>query len=257
VRICRVAVDDDLSFGVIDDTDAEQLVRLLRGHPFGEMQLTGRALPLSDVRLVTPILPSKIIAVARNYADHAAEMGGEVNASPVIFMKPNTTVIGPDEPILLPWQSEQVDYEAELAVVIGRLCKDVPTERVPEVIFGYTCANDVTARDLQRIDGQFGRAKGFDSFCPLGPWIETDFDPEGAVITCAVNGDVKQDGTLDDMVHGITSLIEFISGVMTLIPGDVILTGTPAGVGPIVAGDVVEVNIAGIGTLRNPVIDRE
>jgi 2-keto-4-pentenoate hydratase/2-oxohepta-3-ene-1,7-dioic acid hydratase in catechol pathway len=257
VRICRVAVDDDLSFGVIDGTEDESVVRLLRGHPFGEVQLTGRVLPLSDVRLVTPILPSKIIAVARNYADHAAEMGGDVSASPVIFIKPNTTVIGPDEPILLPWQSEQVEYEAELAVVIGRLCKDVPRERVPEVIFGYTCANDVTARDLQRIDGQFGRAKGFDSFCPLGPWIETDFDPEGASIRCALNGEVRQDGNLDDMVHGIARIIEFVSSVMTLIPGDVILTGTPAGVGPMVAGDVVEVRIDGIGTLRNPVIDRD
>lgn len=257
MRICRVAVDDDLVFGVVDEADGETLIRVLRGHPFGELQLTGRVLPRDDVRLVAPILPSKVVAVARNYADHAAEMGGDVSASPIIFVKPNTTVIGPDEPIMLPWQSERVEHEAELAVVIGRLCKDVPLERVPEVIFGYTCANDVTARDLQRVDGHFGRSKGFDSFCPLGPWIETEFEPEGATITCRVNGEVRQSGTLDDMVHNIAAIIEFVSGVMTLIPGDVILTGTPAGVGPIAAGDVVDVDIDGIGTLRNPVIDRE
>lgn len=257
MRICRVAVDDELSFGLVEAVDDQGIIRLLRGHPFGEMQLTGRVIERAEARLVAPILPSKVVAVARNYGAHAAEMGGAVPASPVIFLKPSTAVIGPDEPILLPWQSEQVEHEGELAIVIGRLCKDVPKERVPEVIFGYTCANDVTARDLQRVDGQFGRAKGFDSFCPLGPWIETDFDPEGATITCAVNGEQRQNGTIDDMVHGVAELVEFVSGVMTLIPGDVLLTGTPAGVGPLVANDVVEVHISGIGTLRNPVVDRE
>ena len=170
MRICRVSVDDELFFGLIEG----EAVVLLQGHPFGELSPEGRVLPIEEVRLVAPVLPSKIIAVGRNYADHARELGNEVPAAPMIFLKPSTCVVGPGEPITLPWQSEQVEHEAELAVVIGRLCRDVPEERVPEVVLGYTCANDVTARDLQRIDGQWGRAKGFDSFCPLGPWIETE-----------------------------------------------------------------------------------
>ena len=263
MRICRVAVDDDLFFGVIegldpsDDITDATMVALMHGHPFGEIKPTGRVLPASEVRFVAPMLPSKIIAVARNYAEHAKEMGGEVSTEPVVFLKPSTAVIGPDEPIVLPWQSEQVEHEAELAIVIGRMCKDVPRDRVGEVIFGYTCANDVTARDLQRVDGQWGRAKGFDTFCPLGPWIRTDLDVDDLRITCTVNGEVRQTGTTDDMVHDVADLVHWISGVMTLLPGDVIVTGTPAGVSPIHAGDVVEVRIDGIGALRNPVIDGE
>lgn len=263
MRICRVAIDDDLSFGVVeglsetDELTDSTMVALLHGHPFGELRPTGRVLPAADLRFVAPMLPSKIIAVARNYAAHAAEMGGETSPEPVIFLKPSTSVIGPDEPIVLPWQSEHVEHEAELAIVIGRMCKDVPEERVAEVVFGYTCANDVTARDLQRGDGQWGRAKGFDSFCPLGPWIRTDLDPEEIDITCRVNGDMRQSGNTNALVHDVPSLVHWISGVMTLLPGDVILTGTPAGVGPLVAGDVVEVHVSGIGSLRNPVISGE
>lgn len=253
MRICRVALDDELHYGVIE-SDA---VALLSSHPFGPFEPDGRVLPLADVRLVAPVLPSKVIAVGKNYADHAKEMGGEVPAAPMIFLKPSTAVIGPGEPILLPWQSEQVEHEAELAVVIGRLCRDVPEERVPEVVLGYTCANDVTARDLQRTDGQWGRAKGFDSFCPIGPWIETSIDLDDAAVTCSVNGDVRQSGSTGDMVRDVVELVSWISSVMTLLPGDVILTGTPAGVGPIVAGDQVSVTIDGIGTLTNPVIDRD
>ncbi len=184
-------------------------------------------------------------------------LGNTVPAAPMIFLKPSTAIVGPAEPIALPWQSEQVEHEAELAVVIGRLCREVPEERVPEVILGYTCANDVTARDLQKIDGQWGRAKGFDSFCPIGPWIETAVDLDDAVITCRVNDDLRQDGVLGDMVRGVPELVSWISSVMTLLPGDVILTGTPAGVGALTAGDVVSVSIDGIGTLTNPVIDRD
>lgn len=253
MRICRVAFDDDIHYGVIEG-DA---VALLSSHPFGPFEPEGRVLKLADVRLVAPVLPSKIIAVAKNYAAHAREMGGEVPASPNVFLKPNTSVIGPGEPIALPWQSEQVEHEAEVAVVIGRLCRDVPLERVDEVILGYTCANDVTARDLQRTDGQWGRAKGFDTFCPLGPWIETDVDLDDARIECTVNGVVKQSGSSAEMVHGIPELVSWISSVMTLLPGDVILTGTPAGVGPLVAGDSVTVTIEGIGSLTNPVVDRD
>jgi len=253
VRVCRVSVDDELYFGVIEN-DA---VALLTGHPFGDFAPEGRVLRLSDVRLVAPVLPSKIIAVGKNYAAHAREMGSEVPAAPLIFLKPSTSVVGPGEPISLPWQSEHVEHEAELAVVIGRLCRDVPEERVAEVVFGYTCANDVTARDLQASDGQWTRAKGFDTFCPLGPWIETDLELDDVAVECTVNGQVKQSGTTAEMVRDVAELVSWISSVMTLLPGDVILTGTPAGVGPLVAGDEVTVSIAGIGSLTNPVVDRD
>jgi 2-keto-4-pentenoate hydratase/2-oxohepta-3-ene-1,7-dioic acid hydratase in catechol pathway len=253
VRICRIALDDELHYGVVEG----EAVALLSSHPFGPFEPDGRVLPLADVRLVAPVLPSKIVAVAKNYADHAREMGGEVPPAPMIFLKPSTSVVGPGEPIALPWQSEQVEHEAELAVVIGRLCRDVPEDRVAEVVLGYTCANDVTARDLQRTDGQWGRAKGFDSFCPLGPWIETDLDTDDAAIACRVNGEVRQSGSTGDMVRDVAELVSWVSSVMTLLPGDVILTGTPAGVGPLVAGDQVSVTIDGIGTLTNPVIDRD
>ncbi len=191
MRICRVAIDDELHYAVIE----KEAVALLSSHPFGPFEPEGRVLPLADVRLVAPVLPSKIVAVGRNYAEHARELGNEVPAAPMIFLKPSTSVIGPGEPICLPWQSEQVEHEAELAVVIGRLCRDVPEERVGDVVLGYTCANDVTARDLQRTDGQWGRAKGFDSFCPIGPWIETDVDLDDATIECRVNGDLRQTGS--------------------------------------------------------------
>jgi 2-keto-4-pentenoate hydratase/2-oxohepta-3-ene-1,7-dioic acid hydratase in catechol pathway len=253
VRICRVAFDDELHYAVLEG----EAVALLSSHPFGPFEPEGRVLPVADVRLVAPVLPSKVIAVGRNYAEHAKELGNEVPAAPMVFLKPSTSVVGPGEPILLPWQSEQVEHEAELAVVIGRLCRDVPEERVPEVVLGYTCANDVTARDLQRTDGQWGRAKGFDSFCPLGPWIETDVDLDDATIECRVNGDLRQSGSTGDMVRDVAELVSWISSVMTLLPGDVILTGTPAGVGPITAGDQVSVFIDGIGTLTNPVVDRD
>lgn len=254
MRICRVAFEDDLHYGVVEG----EAVALLSSHPFGPFEPDGRVLPLAEVRLVAPVLPSKIVAVGKNYLGHVREMGGDAPPpAPMIFLKPNTSVIGPGEPITLPWQSEQVEHEAELAVVIGRLCRDVPEERVPEVILGYTCANDVTARDLQRTDGQWGRAKGFDSFCPLGPWIETSVDLDDAEITCLVNGELRQSGTLGDMVRGVVEMVSWISSVMTLLPGDVILTGTPAGVGPLTAGDSVSVSIDGIGTLTNPVIDRD
>jgi 2-keto-4-pentenoate hydratase/2-oxohepta-3-ene-1,7-dioic acid hydratase in catechol pathway len=253
VRICRVAFDDELHYAVLEG----EAVALLSSHPFGPFEPEGRVLPVADVRLVAPVLPSKVIAVGRNYAEHARELGNEVPVAPMIFLKPSTAIVGPGEPVLLPWQSEQVEHEAELAVVIGRLCRDVPEERVPEVVLGYTCANDVTARDLQRTDGQWGRAKGFDSFCPIGPWIETDLDLDDAAIECRVNGDVRQSGSTADMVRDVAALVSWISSVMTLLPGDVILTGTPAGVGPIVAGDEVSVFIDGIGTLTNPVVDRD
>jgi 2-keto-4-pentenoate hydratase/2-oxohepta-3-ene-1,7-dioic acid hydratase in catechol pathway len=264
VRFCRISLDDELHFGAIDGlgpdlsiTD-ETIVGLIDGHPFGEWRPQGRIVPLSETRLVAPVLPSKVIGIGRNYADHVREMGGDaLPVSPVIFLKPSTAVIGPGEPIALPWQSELVHHEGELAVVIGRICRDVPVEKVDQVIFGYTCANDVTARDLQKIDGQWVRAKGFDTFCPIGPWIETELTTEDLRLRTMVNDDLRQDGSTADLIFDVAALVSFVSSVMTLIPGDVILTGTPAGVGPIIAGDTVRVSIAGIGTLENPVVDRE
>jgi 2-keto-4-pentenoate hydratase/2-oxohepta-3-ene-1,7-dioic acid hydratase in catechol pathway len=202
--------------------------------------------------MLSPILPSKVVAVGKNYADHAREMGGEAPATPVIFLKPSTSVIGSGDTIRLPADSQRVDHEAELAVVIGRPARDVAREDAMAHVLGYTAANDVTARDQQKADGQFTRAKGHDSFCPIGPWIETVLDPSDLGITAAVNGEVRQNGRTSDMIHDVPTLIAFMSAVMTLLPGDVLLTGTPAGVGPIVNGDTVTITVEGIGELTNP-----
>jgi 2-keto-4-pentenoate hydratase/2-oxohepta-3-ene-1,7-dioic acid hydratase in catechol pathway len=233
-------------------------VSRIDGHPIGEVRFTGERFPIQELRLVAPMLPNKIIAVGKNYAAHAREMGGEPPAEPLIFSKPSTSVVGPGEPIAYPHKlSERVDFEGELAVVIGRLCKQVPAERAHEVIFGYTCANDVTARDLQRRDGLYTRAKGFDSFCPLGPWIQTELDPSDLAITTTVNGELRQSARTSELLHDIPKLIAYITDVMTLLPGDVILTGTPEGVGPLADGDEVSVGIEGIGTLTNRVVPRD
>jgi len=227
----------------------EERVGPLEGSPFAEFR-RGEALhTLDDVRLLAPTQPSKILCVGRNYVAHAKEHGAEVTEVPLLFLKPPSAVIGPGDPILLPPQSQQV----ELAVVIGRRGRWISPEEAPNYILGYTIANDVTARDLQFRDGQWTRGKGFDTFCPLGPWIETDFDPADAVITCHVNGEMRQMASTRDMVFSVHQLIAFASSVMTLEPGDLLLTGTPAGVGPLQAGDLVEVTIEGLGTLRNPV----
>lgn len=227
-------------------------VAAIDGHPFGPITFTGDRWALPDVRLVAPILPSKVLAVGRNYADHAREMGGTPSTTPVIFLKPSTSVIGHGDAIRLP-VSDRVDHEAELAVVIGTPARDVARANAFAHVFGYTCANDVSARDQQTADGQFTRAKGHDSFCPIGPWIETELDPADLGVRATVNNELRQDGRTSAMVHDIAALIEFMSGVMTLLPGDVILTGTPAGVGPIVNGDTVSIEIEGIGVLSNPV----
>jgi 2-keto-4-pentenoate hydratase/2-oxohepta-3-ene-1,7-dioic acid hydratase in catechol pathway len=242
--------------------DDQLMVAQLAGHPFGgreeDIKLTGVRFPLADVRLLAPILPSKVICIGKNYADHAREMGTEPPEEPVIFLKPSTAVSGPGDPIMRPTDlSERVDYEGELAVVIGRLCRQVPAERVAEVIFGYTCANDVTARDLQARDGQWTRAKGFDTFCPLGPWMETGVDPADLQLSTRLNGEIKQESRTSLLMHGVQALVMYVSQVMTLLPGDVLLTGTPAGVGPMGKGDQVSVTIEGIGTLSNPVTDRD
>ena len=241
----------DPLFGVLED-DAKTIA-VINGDPiFNGISKNGKLTELSEVKLIAPVLPrSKVVCVGKNYSDHAKEMGGEVPPEPIIFLKPNTSVIGPNDVIQWPWMSERIDHEAELAIVIGRICKDVPRERVNEVIFGYTIANDVTARDLQSRDGQWSRAKGFDTFCPLGPWIDTDFIPGNQEITCTVNGEIKQRATLNQMMFDVPEIIHFISSVMTLLPGDVILTGTPAGIGPIPEKGSVTCAISGLGELTN------
>jgi 2-keto-4-pentenoate hydratase/2-oxohepta-3-ene-1,7-dioic acid hydratase in catechol pathway len=254
MRIARVSVPgvEFPVYGVITGDKIE----LITGLPWPDISDPVAALNLADVKILAPVIPSKVVCVGKNYADHAKEMGGEVPAEPVIFIKPNTTVIGEGDYIVLPPQSVNVHHEAELAIVIGALAKNVEVDRADEVIFGYTCANDVTARDLQNSDGQWTRSKSFDTFCPLGPWIETDLDPQDLEISCSVNGEIRQDGNTSDLVRSAREMVSWISHMMTLLPGDVILTGTPAGVSQIVNGDSVTVTIADIGTLTNPVIVR-
>ena len=266
MRIARFVHPAGITWGTVEGpprADAESLtVAAIVGHPFADITFAGERWALPDVRLLSPVLPSKVIGVGKNYATHAAEMAGltgtgEPPENPLVFMKPSTSVIGTGDVVRLPAESRSVHYEGELAVVIGRPAKDVPAARAFDVVLGYTCANDVTARDLQKSDGQWTRAKGYDSFCPLGPWIETVLDPADLHLTTTLNDLPKQDGRTSELVHDIPALIEYITRVMTLLPGDVILTGTPAGVGPIVEGDTVTVQIEGIGALTNPVRNRE
>lgn len=246
----------DPLFGLLEEDGTN--ISVIAGDPiYAGVSKTGAVTQLSDVRLLAPVIPrSKVVCIGKNYADHAAEMGSEVPSEPIIFLKPNTSVIGPNDTIVWPAMSERVDHEAELAIVIGRICKDVPRERVNDVIFGYTVANDVTARDLQKKDGQWSRAKGFDTFCPLGPWIDTDFIPGTQRITARVNNELKQDARLNQMIFGVAEIVQFVSQVMTLLPGDVILTGTPAGIGPIQPQGSVTVAIEGLGELTNRVSAR-
>lgn len=214
---------------------------------------TGERVKLGDVKLLAPCAPTKVVAIGINYRDHAGEMGHDLPEDPVIFLKPATSVIGPEDAIVYPRQSERLDYEAECAVVIGKLCKDVPAADAARYIFGYTCCNDVTARDLQKKDGQWTRGKGFDTFCPLGPWIETELDCANADVESRLNGAVKQRSNTKYLINPIYKLVEFVSAVMTLLPGDVITTGTPSGIGPMQQGDVIEIEVGGIGTLKNVV----
>jgi len=252
MRLVRFRFDDRIATGAIDEGSDD--IRVLQGTFFEDPVPTGEEVPLADVRLLAPVLPSKLVCVGKNYAAHAAEFGMEVPEEPLLFLKPSTSVIGPGDPIRLLPISERVDYEGELAVVIGRLARDVRAEDAFQVILGYTCANDVTLRDLQHANDQWTRAKGFDGSCPLGPWIETSLDPNDVRVETRLNGDIRQAGQTSDMVFGVATLIEYITTFMTLLPGDVLLTGTPEGVGKLEAGDVVEVEVDGVGTLRNPVV---
>lgn len=252
MKIVRFKSDDDIAYGL---AEAEG-VTLYRGSPFVAWEATETLIPWEKVQLLAPVLPSKVVCVGRNYVEHAEEMGNEVPGEPLIFLKPATAVVGPGRPVVYPKASSEVHHEGEVAAVIGRVARHVKAEDASRYIFGYTAANDVTARDLQRRDrGCFTRAKGFDTFCPLGPAIETELDPsERLAVVMRVNGEVRQAGFTSDMVFGVGELIEFITGVMTLLPGDVVLTGTPSGVGPVQPGDLMEVEVDGVGTLSNPVV---
>lgn len=261
MKVARFRTDDAITFGVLDDAehgDGVELVELVADPMVAGYETTGRRFRLEDVKLLAPVIPrSKIIGIGKNYLEHVEEMqdvtGGDAPKEPLLFLKPNTSVIGPDDAIVRPSISERVEFEGELAVVIGAVAKEIPEERALEVVYGFTCANDVSARDLQITDGQWARAKGFDTFCPLGPVIETDLDFTDATIETRVNGEVRQRSTTAKLIHSIARIVAHASQAFTLLPGDVILTGTPAGVGRLEAGDTVEVEIAGIGILRNTV----
>lgn len=254
MKIVRFRNGDDIAYGLADADG----VTLYRGTPFVAWEPTETVIGWDTIQLLSPVLPSKVVGVGRNYVEHAEEMEQSVPEEPVFFMKPATSVIGPGAPVIYPGDlTEEVHYEAELAAVIGRVAKNVPAEDASMYILGYTAANDVTARDLQRKDGQWTRAKGFDTFCPLGPAIETELDPlERLAVIGRVDGEVRQAGFTSDMVFGVAEILEYVSSVMTLLPGDVLLTGTPDGVGPVLPGQAMDVEIDGIGLLHNPVVAR-
>jgi 2-keto-4-pentenoate hydratase/2-oxohepta-3-ene-1,7-dioic acid hydratase in catechol pathway len=248
MRLIRYSIKEEpAQYGWIN----QSFVGNILGSPFGEFQRSEANIPLDSVKLLAPIIPGKIICVGRNYAEHIKETSAEVPTTPLLFLKPSSAVIGPDQTIYLPPQSEQVDHEAELAIVIGKRGRWIQPSDAARHIFGYTVANDITARDLQRKDGQWTRSKGFDTFCPLGPWVETEINPADTLISCRVNGVLRQMASTRDMIFHTDQLIAYISSIMTLDAGDVILTGTPAGISPLHPNDVVEVTIDGIGTLRN------
>ena len=253
MKIARIKAGDDIAYGVADTEG----VLVYNGSPFVAWEPTENVTPWESVQLLSPVLPTKVVCVGKNYVDHAEELDSDVPEEPLIFIKPATAVVGQNASVVYPEQSTNVHHEAELAVVISRVARNVRAEDASQYIFGYTAANDVTARDLQAKDGQWTRAKGFDTFCPLGPAIETELDPlERLAVICKVNGEVRQAGFTSDMVFGVAEILEYVTSVMTLLPGDVILTGTPSGVGPVEPGDVMEVEIDGIGTLVNRVVGR-
>jgi 2-keto-4-pentenoate hydratase/2-oxohepta-3-ene-1,7-dioic acid hydratase in catechol pathway len=249
VRIVRIFQDEDVRYGLADESS----VTLISDEPFAAWEAEG-VVPLPNAQLLAPVVPTKVVCVGINYRGHAKEMGHAIPDEPVIFLKPPTAVVGQGAEIHVPPGLDAVDYEAELGIVIGRRTHRVSPEQAAAHVLGYVCANDVTSRELQRKDGQWTRAKGFDTFCPLGPWVETDVDPDDLAIECLLNGEVRQSARTSDMIFGPFELVSFISGVMTLLPGDVVLTGTPGGIGPMVRGDTVEVRIEGIGGLVNKVV---
>jgi 2-keto-4-pentenoate hydratase/2-oxohepta-3-ene-1,7-dioic acid hydratase in catechol pathway len=253
MKIVRFYEGNLIKWGVME----EDSIREMDGDPFSHFNLTSKIKDFHGVRLLPPCLPSKIVALGVNYRDHAEEMKSTVPSKPLLFLKPSTSVIGPGEAIVYPRMSKRVDYEAELALIIRKKAKSVPLERTAEYILGYTCFNDVTARDLQPKDGQWTMAKGFDTFAPIGPWVVTGIDPQHLEISSFVNGERRQHSNTEHLVFGPYYLVSFISHIMTLLPGDVIATGTPSGVGPMAIGDKIDIRIEGIGTLSNAVVAEE
>ena len=251
MKIARFRLNDEFLFGIVD---GPELV-VLKGHPLvNNYETTGQRVPLKEVKLLAPTMPSKVVCIGKNFAAHAAEIGEDVPEEPLIFLKPNSAIVGPGDAIVIPKLSKQIELEAELVIVIGEMAKDVSVEDAMSKVWGFTIANDVTARDLQFSDGQWARSKAFDTFCPLGPWIETEFVPDDQIIESRVNGEVRQHASLSEMIHNVPAIIKHVSEVMTLLPGDIILTGTPAGIGLIQAGEIIECEVEGIGTLVSPVI---
>jgi 2-keto-4-pentenoate hydratase/2-oxohepta-3-ene-1,7-dioic acid hydratase in catechol pathway len=250
MKIARYKEGSSTKWGVVE----EDRVREMDGDPFGHFHLSSQTKRIEEVKLLPPCLPSKIVALGINYRDHAEEMRSKLPEDPLLFIKPATAVIGPGDGIVYPKMSKQVDYEAELGVVIRKVAKAVPVEKATEYILGYTCFNDVTARDLQSKDRQWTRGKGFDTFAPIGPWIVTDIDPDHLELSSYLNGERRQHSNTKNLIFGPQQLVSFISHIMTLLPGDVIATGTPSGVGPMIIGDKIDVVIEGIGTLSNTVV---
>jgi 2-keto-4-pentenoate hydratase/2-oxohepta-3-ene-1,7-dioic acid hydratase in catechol pathway len=270
VRIARFARSGDIAYGLVqgagdDSADAletsDLVIAPLAGHPLFDPTPTGEVVPLSSVRLLAPAQPINVVCIGKNYAEHVQEMAGLIGpagepGTPTVFLKPATSVVGPGDPIRLPAGVGRVDHEAELAVVIGKPARDLTVDDALAAVWGYTAANDVTAREQQSSDAQWTRGKGHDTFCPLGPWIETDLDPADLRVRCEVDEVLRQDGRTRDLLHDVPSVLAFITSFMTLLPGDVVLTGTPAGVGPLQPGQTVTVEVEGVGTLRNPVVQR-
>jgi 2-keto-4-pentenoate hydratase/2-oxohepta-3-ene-1,7-dioic acid hydratase in catechol pathway len=255
MRIVRFELKGRTGYGILEG----EKISVLWGTPYDGLEnTTGEIMSLPEVTLLAPCEPTKIVAIGLNYRDHAAEFGHPIPEEPLIFMKPSTAVIGPDEDIVYPEMSRRVDYEAELAVVIGKSCRQVPAENFRDYVLGYTCINDVTARDLQKKDGQFTRSKSFDTFAPLGPWIETEIpEPDQLTVEAYLNGERRQHSNTSNLVFSVATLVSFISRIMTLLPGDVIATGTPSGIGPMREGDVVEIRVESIGALRNRVVAKK
>jgi len=258
LRIVRFVTQNRIKYGALE---GDNIIRCFRGSPFARfkssvssLKFEGSIYELDDVRLLAPCSPSKIVALGLNYRQHAEETKMTLPSVPLIFLKPSTAVIGTDDKIILPRDSSRVDYEGELGIVMGRKAKDVPKDRVKEYILGYTCVNDVSERHVQKADGQWTRAKGYDTFAPIGPWIETEVDPDDLTLETYLNGELRQSARTSELIFGVAEMVSFISGVMTLLPGDIIATGTPSGIGRMSPGDVVEVKIEKIGTLRNFVV---
>lgn len=249
MRFCRYRVNESIGYGLVEGDN----IAIISPDPFSKWKRTGNTIGLANAKLLAPCVPTKVVCVGLNYIDHASELSMDVPKEPVIFLKPATAIIGSEDAIIYPGSSRQVDYEAEIGMVIKKTATNVSAADAAEYILGYTCANDVTARDLQRRDGQWTRAKGFNTFAPIGPWVDTEYDPTGMTVESVLNGKIMQSSSTENMIFDFPFLVEFISGVMTLNPGDVIMTGTPPGVGPMNPGDTIVVRIEGLGILKNVV----